>query len=724
VRAVCLHGHFYQPPREDPWLGVVEPEPSAAPFRDWNARITAECYAPNARARLLDAHGRLADVANTYAAVGFDFGPTLLSWLAPHAPDVLAAVQEGDAASRTRTGHGNGWAQAYGHAILPLSTARDTRTQVAWGVRDFAVRFGRAPDGMWLPEMAVDGAALEALAAAGVTLTMLSPHQARRVRPLGAGAWQAVTADTLETRRLYRCRLPSGAYVDIVFRNDELSRQIAFGALLKDGARLATALLRALDGAPEPALLTVAVDGETFGHHHAFAEMALAFALRMLAAEGGVQLTNPAAFRVAAPPAWEVEVTPDTSWSCAHGVERWRGDCGCHVGGEPGWTRAWRRPLRAAIDWLRDELAAVYADAGGQVLRDPWGARDRYVDCLLDPGRVASFLAAEASGPAPPARRALELARHALLMQTSCGWFFDELTGVEPVLILRHAARAIELAGAFGARLEGGFVERLAAARSNLPQGGTGADVYRRAVRDTAATPARVAATAAIVRGLGADPGLPGWEMALDGGTARLTELATGAVSTLVLEERPRVDGAPVWRVDGRDFGLADLFGVQRERLAQQLGLDAARAMRKVLADMRPVLDALLARDTLVTPEVAALLGWDAAVGVATALERGEPLAPLVARARAIRARGVAFPAEWLARRLTETLGERVAAVPSGAPAALALLELAEAADVALDLAPAQARMLGWWKGGGHGAADWAVRLLARRLDLAPDEDA
>jgi alpha-amylase/alpha-mannosidase (GH57 family) len=721
VRAVCLHGHFYQPPREQPWLGAVEPEPSAAPFRDWNARITAECYAPNAAARILDGHGRLVDVLSTYAWTSFDVGPTLLAWLARHAPDVVAAVRAADAASRARLGHGNAWGQAYGHAILPLSTPRDVGTHVHWGVRDFASRFGRPPDGMWLPEMAVDVPALEALAAAGVTLTMLSPHQARRIRPAGTAAWQPAAADTLETRRLYRCPLPSGAHVDVVFRNDELSRQIAFGALLGDGARLASALLHALDGAPEPALLTVAVDGETYGHHHAFAEMALAYALRVLVAESRVAVTNPAAFRAAAPPTWEVEIAGATSWSCVHGVGRWREDCGCHVGGEPGWTQAWRRPLRQAIDWLRDELARVYEVEGGVVLRDPWGARDRYVDCLLEPARLDAFLAAEARGTAVRARQALELARHALLMQTSCGWFFDELTGVEPVLILRHAARAIELAGIFGARLEDGFVAQLAAARSNRPGGGDGAALYRRAARADAATPPRVAATVALVQALGADAALPGWDVALAGGAARVVERATGAETAVSLEEAPPVAGTPVRRADGRDYGLGDLFGVQRERIAWQLGLDTARAMRKVLAEMRPVLDALHAHETLVTPEVAVLLGWDGAIDVANALERGAPVAPLVERTRTLRGRGAVFPAEWLARRLAAALAARVAALPAGAEEALALLDLADAAGVALDLGPAQVRTFAWWRDHGAAEASWAARLLARRLDLAPD---
>src|SRR5207249_4261501 len=395
VRALCLHGHFYQPPREHPWLGVVGPEASAAPDRDWNTRITRECYAPNAEARVLDGAGRLCDLVNCYEWTSFDFGPTLLSWLEPHAPEVFAALRRADVASQARTGHGNAWASAYGHPILPLSTPRDVR-------------------------------------------------------------------------RLYRCLLPGGGFVDVVFRHAALSHGVAFGALLGDGVELAKRLRAALDD--DGSIVAIAVDGETYGHHHRFGEMALAAALRVLRRDREVELVGPAAFRDAHPPAHEVEIIEGTSWSCPHGVERWRADCGCRVAGPAGGSQAWRAPLRQAIDWLRNETAILYETRAGEVLHDPCGARDRYVECVLDPSRTAGFLADEANGRLSPAatvltRRALELARHALLMQTSCGWFFDDLAGLEPVQVMRYAARTIELAEALGRRLEDGFVDRLAPAR-------------------------------------------------------------------------------------------------------------------------------------------------------------------------------------------------------------------------------------------------------------------
>lgn len=743
MRAVCLFGHFYQPPRDHPWLGVVEPETSAAPDRDWNTRITRECYAPNAAARVLDTDNRLRDLVNLYEWTGFDFGPTLLGWLAPHAPEVFAAVRRGDDAGRARSGHGNAWAQAYGHPILPLSHPRDVRTQVRWGQRDFEHRFGRAPEGMWLPEMAVDETALAALAEAGIGLTMLAPHQAARVRPLGAPdtAWEPVTPDTLDVRKLYRVRLPGGTGIDVVFRHAALSHGLAFGELLADGAALA-ARLRAALGADDGALLTVAVDGETYGHHHRFGEMALSFAVRVLREDPDLHLVGPAAFRAAHPPADEVEVVPATSWSCPHGVERWRADCGCRTGGEPGWTQAWRTPLRAAIDWLRDELAVVYQTRAGEVLRDPWGARDRYIDCILEPSRTAAFLAGEAAARLSPAetvqaRRALELARNALLMQASCGWFFDELTGIEPVQILRYAARAIELAELLGRRLEGGFVDRLAPARSDKPGGGSGADVYRRAARGAAATPARVAASGAMLAVLGQPVRVPGHELTFSAAPVageldaevRVTELSTGASTAVRVAAEWAARQAPSCRVGDRTFTLADLFGSAREQLLGAVVREASAAAHAgrlaALARVRALLDPLLEEETPIPLELGMLLGSEAAEAIASALDDpAHPVPRLRAEAAALRARGVVFPGRWLANRIARALEERLAALPASAGAALDLLDLAEAAGVVPDLGRAQIVAFLWWR-----AAPLAARTgpgmaaLRDRLRIAPENE-
>ncbi|MEZ4366532.1 MAG: DUF3536 domain-containing protein [Kofleriaceae bacterium] len=508
-RFVCVHGHFYQPPRENPWLEEIEPQPSAAPYVDWNARITAECYRPNAAARIVDGAGEIIDIVDNYSRMSFNVGPTLLSYLEREAPDVHTALVDADRASARRFGgHGSAMAQAYGHLIMPLASDRDRRTQVRWGVADFVHRFGRAPLGMWLPECAVDTASLEALVDGGIEFTILAPHQAARWRPLAGGAWHA---GGIDPTRVYRCALPSGRSIDLFFYDGPASRAVAFDRILVDGGRFADRLRGA---AGDGGLAHIATDGESYGHHHRFGDMALAWALSSIeregAAGGDVRLTNYAEYRALHPATWEVEIHEQSAWSCAHGVERWRADCGCNSGGNPGWNQAWRAPLRAALDWLRDRLAAVFVAEGAGLWRDPWAARDGYVDVVLrrDEDAIEAWLEAHATGELPAAerQRALELAempRQAMAMYTSCGWFFDDLSGIETVQCLRYAARAIELAerGPAVAML-GEFLDRLAAARSNLPEQGDGRTVWRRHVEPDLVGPvdvvAHVAATALV----------------------------------------------------------------------------------------------------------------------------------------------------------------------------------------------------------------------------------
>ncbi|MGH9413025.1 MAG: DUF3536 domain-containing protein [Terriglobales bacterium] len=480
ARWICLHGHFYQPPRENPWLGVIEPQESAEPYHDWNERIAAECYSPNAAARILDATGKLLATQNNYAHISFDFGPTLLSWLEHAAPEAYAAVLDAD-----RLTHG-AMAQAYNHMILPLANARDCATQVLWGKSDFAYRFGREPEGMWMPEAAVNLACLDALAAAGIQFTALAPRQARRVRRFGARQWQDVSGSRVDPHFSYLVRLPSGRSLALFFYDAGVAQAIAFEGLLRDGARLATRLAAAFDGRHrEPQLVSAATDGESYGHHHRFGDMALAAALRFLRANPSVRVTSYAEFLAAHPPSREVELYEDSSWSCAHGIERWRADCGCNSGGHALWRQTWRAPLRQALDWLRDELAAGYEHAAGPLLWNPWGARNDYIGCRLNPAAAGPFLAQHARQRLTPLQECqvwdlLEMQTAAMLMYTSCGWFFDEVSGIETAQILAYAARAVELAGKAVPRdLEPEFLHRLAAAPSNLPQWGDAGAVYR-----------------------------------------------------------------------------------------------------------------------------------------------------------------------------------------------------------------------------------------------------
>ncbi|HET9982300.1 MAG TPA: DUF3536 domain-containing protein [Longimicrobiales bacterium] len=492
-RFICVHGHFYQPPRENPWLEAIEQQDEAYPYHDWNARIAAECYAPNAASRILNDRDEIVRIVNNYAQISFNFGPTLLAWLEDHSADIYQAVLRADAESRERfSGHGNAIAQAYNHIILPLANARDQRTQVVWGIRDFRSRFGREPEGLWLPETAVDLASLELLAEHGIKFTILAQHQAGRVRPLAGGDWADVNGSRIDPTRPYLQRLPSGRSIALFFYDGPASRAVAFEGLLRNGATFANRLLGLFDDSRNaPQLVNIATDGETYGHHHRHGDMALAYALRRIELSGQARLTNYGEFLERHPPEMEVEILEYTSWSCSHGIERWRSDCGCHTGGDPGWTQAWRGPLREALDWLRDTVAPLYERAAAELVDDPWAARDDYIDVVLDrdPAVVDRFFARHAHWPLDRAHamrllKLLELQRHALLMYTSCGWFFNEVSGIETVQVIMYAGRVVQLANElFRVDLEPEFLSRLANARSNRPEEGDARRIYEKNVQ-------------------------------------------------------------------------------------------------------------------------------------------------------------------------------------------------------------------------------------------------
>jgi alpha-amylase/alpha-mannosidase (GH57 family) len=491
-RYICIHGHFYQPPRENPWLEAVELQDSAHPYHDWNERITEECYFPNTCARILDGQNRIIDIVNNYSRISFNFGPTLLSWMESRAPEVYRAILEADRESREiYSGHGSALAQAYNHTILPLARRRDKFTQIRWGVRDFESRFGRQPEGMWLPETAVDSESLGIMAEHGIRFTVLSPYQALRVRPIGGRAWRDVSGGRIDPSMPYRVRLRSGPPITVFFYDGPISQAVAFDGLLNRGEYLADRLEAAFSPSRNRAqLVHIATDGETYGHHHRHGEMALAYALRLLQAKHDVRLTNYGEFLELHPPTEEVEIIQRSSWSCVHGVGRWCGDCGCNSGGHDGWDQAWRAPLREALDWLRDELSLLFERQGGRLLRSPWKTRNDYICLLLDPDRDQErFLKAHNTHPLSEhdriaALKLLEMERHCMLMYTSCGWFFDEISGLETVQILRYAARAMQLARDLsGTDLEPEFLSRLECARSNVAEFRDGRGVYEELVR-------------------------------------------------------------------------------------------------------------------------------------------------------------------------------------------------------------------------------------------------
>ena len=529
-----MHGHFYQPPRENPWLETVEVQSSASPFHDWNERITAECYAPNGASRITNKQGQITRILNNYGRMSYNFGPTLLSWLEVFAARTYRTIVAADKASAERFGgHGSALAQVYNHMIMPLASPRDARTQIRWGIADFEHRFGRKPEGMWLAETAVSRAVLDLMAQEGIKFTILAPNQCARVRPFPAdqdrsteaatgsegraldaavdaalrgeggagGAWTETPNASVDPTQPYLIRLEEGRRMAVFFYDGPTSRAIAFEGLLNSGEEFGRRLLTSVRSSPprdgagarKARLAHVATDGESYGHHHRHGEMALSYAMHWIEEQSMARLTNYGEFLELFPPTWEAQVVENSSWSCFHGVERWRSDCGCN-GGKAGWNQAWRGPLREGLDLLRDRIAPLAECLATPLLKNLWAARDAYIRVVLDRSRgsVDRFLEEHAQHVLTPAERVtvlelLELQRHAQLMYTSCGWFFDDISGIETVQIIAYAGRVLQLAatlfGKDGEALEEDFLQVLARAKSNVPEHGDGSRVYRKWVR-------------------------------------------------------------------------------------------------------------------------------------------------------------------------------------------------------------------------------------------------
>jgi len=507
-RYICIHGHFYQPPRENPWLEDIEIQDSAYPYHDWNERITDECYAPNSASRNLDREGRILDIVSNYSRVSFNFGPTLLSWIQKNSPEIYQAILDSDRQSAGwRSGHGNAIAQVYNHMIMPLANRRDKRTQIIWGIKDFEYRFGRFPEGMWLSETAVDIETLDLLAESGIKFTILAPSQTSRSRRIGTGKWKEVRGSRIDPTRPYLFRLPSGRSIIIFFYDGPIAQAVAFGNLLKKGEDFANRLVSGFSDARDwPQILHIATDGETYGHHQKFGDMALTYALDYIESNGLARLTNYGEYLAKHPPTHEVQIFENSSWSCVHGIERWKSNCGCNSGLRPGWNQEWRRPLREALDWLRDRLAFIYENIAGAYLGDPWKARDEYINVLLDRSETTlnGFLDEQTAGGLKREERKtvltlLEMQRHTMLMYTSCGWFFDELSGIETVQVMQYAGRAIQLSEeVFTDSLEDSFKGRLSRAKSNVPEYENGALIYDKFVRPAMIDVRKVAAHYAI----------------------------------------------------------------------------------------------------------------------------------------------------------------------------------------------------------------------------------
>jgi len=491
-RYICIHGHFYQPPRENPWLEAVETQDSAAPYHDWNERICAECYATNGAARIVNNKNQITRIVNNYSRISFNFGPTLLSWVRDNAPRTYRMILDGEKRSRKNfKGHSSAMAQGYNHIIMPLANRRDRITQIRWGIADYQFHYGLPPEGMWLAETAADTETLELLATHGIKFTVLAPHQCKRVRLIGQpdAAWVDTANATVDTSRAYRMRFPSGVSLAVFFYDGPRSRAIAFEGLLNSGENFAARLKGGFTDTPDAQLVHVATDGESYGHHHRHGEMALAYALRVLEQDKTIRLTNYGSFLAQFPPQYECEIADNTSWSCAHGVERWRSHCGCN-GGKAGWTQEWRAPLRLGLDELRDALIPLTEREGSKLFRNVWAARDAYIDVILDHSEesIEQFLRDHCHQRLKPDERVcalelMEMQRHAQLMYTSCGWFFDDISGIETVQVIAYAARVLQLAqqlfGEQAAALEPAFVARLSEARSNVASARDGGRIYQ-----------------------------------------------------------------------------------------------------------------------------------------------------------------------------------------------------------------------------------------------------
>lgn len=502
---LTIHGHFYQPPRENPWLESIELQDSASPFHDWNERINSECYNPNSFAKIVDNRNKILDVVNNYELISFNFGPTLLSWMEEYAPLAYERVIKADIESvGEHDGHGNAIAQVYNHMIMPLANERDKQTQIIWGIKDFETRFGRNPEGMWLAETAVDDNSLRILAENGIKYTILSPYQALKIRKMGEKDWSDVSWGNIDPARAYRYYIKSAPdkYIDLFFYDGAISKSVAFDEILKDGNKFIRRLKEGIsDGRDYCQLVNIATDGESYGHHTKFGDMALSYVLRVRAKEEGFTIVNYAQYLEKCPSEWEVDIKQASSWSCFHGVGRWKEDCGCSTGGHPGWNQKWRKPLREALDYLRDELVTIFEKEGQNYFKNPWDTRNKYIDIILDRSELsikkfqkANFVSDLSEEQKVKAMELLEMQRQAMLMYTSCGWFFSEISGIETTQIMKYAARAMQLAQSFSKKdLEKHFLEILAGAKSNFSEFGTGKDIFEKFVKPSVVTIKQIA---------------------------------------------------------------------------------------------------------------------------------------------------------------------------------------------------------------------------------------
>ncbi len=489
---LCIHGHFYQPPRENPWTGEIEKQKSAAPFHDWNEKIWSECYEPNTHSQIINDDKVIVAEINNFDFLNFNFGPTLLHWLKRKHPETYKHIIDADARSVCEhNGHGNAIAMCYNHMIMPLANEHDKETQIKWALTDFKFHFGRESEGIWLPETACNENTLESLCRENISYTILDSSQALKISKFHSNISLDVSNGNINTLHPYRwfSKINSSKFIDIFFYNGPVSKAIAFNDALMSSENLLHKINEAIiRDYNKLHLVSVATDGETFGHHKKLGERTLAFFLKVLATQNNINIVNYGEYLQKDPPQFEVQIKPGegTSWSCVHGVKRWADDCGC--GGGDGWNQKWRKPLRDALNWLRDELIIIFETEGRKYFKNVWSARNDYILLLNDATSRKEFFQKKSCKKLSAKKELkaielLEMQKYSMFMFTSCGWFFSEISGIETVKILEYASRAMELAkNICGAKLEKKFLSLLEKAPSNIKKYMNGKKIYEELV--------------------------------------------------------------------------------------------------------------------------------------------------------------------------------------------------------------------------------------------------
>ena len=488
--SLILHGHFYQPPRENPFTGVIPKQPSASPYEDWNERIYHDCYNANVHSRYLSAERRVISITNNFSYISYNFGPTLLSWIRDEHPEVEELLKEADRKSLERLGHGNAMAQSFNHTILPLDKPCDAKLQIEWGARDFENRFGRKAEGMWLPEAGVNPDVIAMLADEGIKFIVLSPWQCRAVED-DDGVLTSLDGKPAPYWEPFILTGAGGKTISAFFYHPGLAEGISFGHMLQSADNLYQTL-KSIRNSEQKPLIHTATDGEIYGHHEPYGDMALAALIRKVTERDDFIFDNYASYLEKHPASKHAELHKGedgrgTSWSCSHGVSRWYKDCGCTTGGEPGWNQAWRTPLRNGLRNLADKLDSIFQAELEKIFHSKVNAAEilsKAADCITGAVSMRTFIEKLHSEYSFDSSYDVELASLISGMKnkhfsfTSCGFFFSDISGIEPRQNIKYALYAIKM---FQPYYQGDllypFLADLRAAKSNIKAQGDGMNI-------------------------------------------------------------------------------------------------------------------------------------------------------------------------------------------------------------------------------------------------------